>query len=154
MDLDDSSLLSSSNPIALVFYAAKSALRAKEELQRYNYLYTVAGLLAKRGWNMKDKRDLLLFIERIINLKDKTFKRQYWEYRQQLDKEGKIVYEHFLKDIEEEIVEQRGFEKGIEKGLEKGKEEMARNLLTHGISPDVIAQSAGLPVEQVRMLIK
>ena len=153
MNLDDEELLSSSNPIALAFYAAKSALRVKEELQRYNYLHTLAGLLAERGWSMKDKRDLLLFIERIINLKDKVLKKQYWEFRQQLDREGKIVYEHFLKDVEEEVVEQRGFEKGFENGFENGKEEMARNLLAKGISPDIIAESAGWSVERVRTLV-
>jgi flagellar motor switch protein FliG len=111
---------------------------------------------------MNDKRDLLNFIERIINLKDKALRRQYYEYRQQLDKEGKIVYEHFLKEIEEEVVEQRG--------IEKGKREMARNLLANGIPLDIIAQdvqvprsagragaaiaqSAGVPVEQIQNLI-
>ena len=145
MDLDDDYLLSSSNPLALAFYAAKSALRAKKEYEKYNYLYTLAGLLAKRGWSMNDKRDLLLYIERILNLKDITLIKQYWDYRQQLDKEGKIVYEYFLKDIEEEMAEQRG--------MERGKEEMARNLLAKGISPDIIAQSAGLPVEKIQNLM-
>ena len=39
------------------------------------------------------------------------------------------------------------------RGMAKGKEEMAKNLLTNGISPDIIAKSAGLTVEQVRKLI-
>ena len=43
--------------------------------------------------------------------------------------------------------------RGMEKGMEKGKEEMAKNLLTNGVSPDIIAKSAGLTVEQVRRLI-
>jgi len=43
-------------------------------------------------------------------------------------------------------------EKGIEKGKAEGKAEMARNLLAIGISPDIIAQSAGLSVEQVRSM--
>jgi predicted transposase/invertase (TIGR01784 family) len=44
-------------------------------------------------------------------------------------------------------------EKGIEKGIEKGKEEMARNLLLNGFSPDVITQSAGLPLEKIQSLV-
>ena len=57
-------------------------------------------------------------------------------------------------------IEQRGIAIGMEKGMEKGEEKgeekiarMVRNLIANGISPDIIAQSAGLPVEQVRMLI-
>ena len=145
MDLDDGDLLSSDNPVALVFYAAKSALKAKEELQKYNYLYTLAGLLAERGWSMLDKRDLLLFIERIINLKDKALKEQYWEYRQQLDKEGKVVYKHWIQEVEEEIVEQRG--------MEKKTERIVKNLLADGFSPEAIAKNTEWPIERVRGLI-
>ena len=144
-DLVDDDLLSSDNPIALAFYAAKSALGVKEELQKYTFLRTLAGLLGERGWSMIDKRDLLLFIERIINLKDKTLRKQYWEYRQQLNKEGKIVYEHFLKEVEEEMAEQRG--------KEEGKEEMVINLLAKGFSPEIIAESASWPVERVLTLM-
>ena len=144
-DLDDDVLLSSSNPIALVFYAAKAALKVKEELQKFNYLRTLTGLLAERGWDRNEKRDLLLFIIRIINLKDEALQQQYWAYRQQLDKEGKLMYEPFLKQVEERMAEQRG--------RAEGKEEMARELMANGVSPDIIARSAGLPVERVRALV-
>ena len=140
-ELDDSMLLASDNPVDLVLYAAKCALRAKKEIQKFKYLRTLTELLTERGWSRNEKRDLMLFIIRIINLKDETLQRQYWEYRQQLNKEGKFMYEPFLKQVEERMAEQRG------------KEEMARNLLTIGISPDIIAQSAGLPIEHVRMLM-
>ena len=157
MDLDDDYLLSSNNPIALAFYAAKSALRAKKEYERYNYLYTLAGLLANRGWNINDKRDLLLYIEQILNLKEETLIKQYWDYRQQLDKEGMIMYEHFLKKAEKEMAKQEGIEIGIEIGVGKGEEkkarEIAKNLLANGYPPDIIAQSAGLPIEQVHALM-
>ena len=141
MNLVDDELLSSDNPIALVFYAAKSALSVKEELQKYTYLRKLAELLGERGWSANDKRDLLLFIERIINLKDKTLRKQYREFRQQLDKEGKIVYKHWLQEVEEEIVEERA------------KEEIARNLLENGVSPEIIAKSTGKPVEEIQQLI-
>jgi len=153
MDLDDDYLLSSSNPLTIALYAAKSALRARKEYERYNYLHTLAGLLAKRGWSINDKRDLLHYIERILNLKDKTLKKQYWDFRQQLDKEGMIMYVPFLKGVEEEMVEQRGIEKGIEIGEEKKAREMAKNLLANGVSTDIIAQSANLPIEHIRTLM-
>jgi hypothetical protein len=34
----------------------------------------------------------------------------------------------------------------------EGKAEMVRELLANGISPEIIAKSAGLPVERVRAL--
>jgi predicted transposase YdaD len=49
-------------------------------------------------------------------------------------------------------IEQRGFEKGLEKGNEE-KEKMVKNLLTNGVSPETIAKSAVVPVEQIRKLI-
>jgi len=146
MDLVDDDLLSSDNPIALAFYAAKYALRAKEEIQKYNYTRKLAGLLAERGWSVNDKRDLILFIERIINLKDKALKKQYWEFRQQLDREGKIVYEHFFKEIEEEMAEQRG--------MTKVEEKVVKNLLNRGdFSPEDISKIAEVPVERVLALM-
>jgi predicted transposase/invertase (TIGR01784 family) len=45
-------------------------------------------------------------------------------------------------------------EEGIEEGIEKGKEEMAKNLLLNGVPPDIIAQSAGLPLEKIQTLGK
>jgi len=148
-ELSDRELQASDNPIDLAFYAAKCALKAKEEIQKYKFLRTLTELLAERGWNSDDKRDLVLFIARIINLEDEKYQELYWEFRQQLDKEGKLMYEPFLKKVEERMAEKRG----IEKGIEKGKEEMAKELIANGVSPDVIAKSAGLPVERVRALV-
>ncbi|MDR2179758.1 MAG: hypothetical protein LBP21_05590, partial [Synergistaceae bacterium] len=57
-----------------------------------------------------------------------------------------------IRDIHMRDAREAGIEQGIEKGIEKGKEEMARNLLSNGIPLDVIAQSAGLPVEKIQTL--
>ena len=154
-ELDDEELKASDNPIDLALYAAKCALKAKEELQKFNYLYALLNLLAERGtrqastgWNRDDKRDLLLFLERIIDLRDKELERQYTEYRTQLNKEGKVMY---IPLGERELAQQLKAE-GEAKGRAEGKAEMARSLLANGISPDIIAKSAGLPVEQIRAL--
>jgi hypothetical protein len=90
-DLDDGELQASDNPIDLALYASKCALRAKEEIHKYRYLRTLIELLAERGWSREDKRDLLLFLERVMDLTDKELEKQYSEYRNQLSKEGKIV---------------------------------------------------------------
>ena len=160
-ELDDEELLASDNPIDLAIYAAKCALKAKEELQKYKYLRTLLELLAERGWSEKDKEDLLLFLERIINLQDKELEKQYTEYRSQLTKEGKIVYiplgeRELAKEIEQRGIalgREQGREEGMAKGIEKGREEMARSLLANGVPPEIIAKSGYMPVEQVRTLI-
>ncbi|GHV47383.1 hypothetical protein FACS1894204_10710 [Synergistales bacterium] len=141
--------MSSDNPIDLALYAAKCASRSKEELQKYNYLYTLTDLLGERGWDMEDKRNLLNFLERIMNLKDEQLRIKYEEHIEQLDKEGKVMYVS--------VVEEKYVAKGMEKGMAKGREEttkkMARNLLANGVSLDVIAKSADLPLEKIQALM-
>jgi hypothetical protein len=160
-ELDDGELLGSENPIDLALYSAKCAARSKDDLQKFNYLRSISGLLAERGWDAFEKRDLLLFIERIIYIEDKGLAGKYREYRLQLSEEGKILYIPFYELDAAEEVKKRGIEEGrlegklegIETGIEKGKLEVARNLLADGFAPDVIAKSAGLPLDQVQKLI-
>jgi hypothetical protein len=144
-ELDGDELLSSDNPVDLVLYAAKVAVESKEEHQKYSYMRTLMGLLAERGWSDDDKRDLMLFIERIINLQDEGLIREYREYRQKLSKEGKIMYIPLL--------EREKAKELIQSGVEQGKEEMARNLLARGVSPGIIAQSAGLPLDKIQAMM-
>lgn len=148
-ELDDEELKSSDNPIDLALYAAKHASQVKEEHQKYNFLRTLTELLGERGWDRHEKRDLALFLARIVNLKDKALQEKYWEYRQELDKGGKLMYESFLKEVEERMAERRG----VARGVAEGKEEMARSLLANGVSPDIIARSAGLPLEKIHSLM-
>jgi hypothetical protein len=91
-DLRDEELLASDNPADLALYAAKCALKSKKELQKYNYLRKLLELLGERGWDRYEKRELLLFIERILYLKDEKLEAQYVEYRQRLNKEGKCLF--------------------------------------------------------------
>ncbi|MDR3076965.1 MAG: hypothetical protein LBU26_06655 [Synergistaceae bacterium] len=152
-DVRDEELQASGNPADLALYAAKCSLKAKRELQKYNYLRTLTGILAERGWGMDDKRDLLLFLERIMALKDKELRMQYREYQEQLDREGKIVYVSVAEEYYTAKGIEKGIEKGIAKGIEKGREQMAKKLLARGdYSPEVISEIADLPVERVRAL--
>jgi hypothetical protein len=107
-DLSDEELLSSENPIDLVLYAAKQAVLNKKDFPRYGYLRMIARLLAERGWDAEEKRGLLLFIERILYLKDENLSMQYREYIQQLSKEGKMVYIPFYERNDAEKVRQEG----------------------------------------------
>ena len=148
-DLDDEELQASENPIDLALYAGKCALKAKKEIQKYKFLCALTDVLVEHGWSREDKRDLLLFLERVIDLRDKELEKQYAEYRNQLSKEGKIVYIPLgERELAEEIKQ-----RGMTEGIAKGKEEVARNLLANGISADIIAKSTGLPIEQIRNLM-
>jgi hypothetical protein len=156
-DLDDDELMSSDSPTDLVLYAAKHAAQAREELQKYSYLRSSLELLGKRGWCREDKRDLLLFIERILYLHDERLKARYVEYRHQLSGEGKIVFIPMGEEKTAMEIKQRGIEEGMKeglrKGLEKGKLEVARNMLASGIAPDIIAACSGLSQEKIRELM-
>ena len=148
-ELDDKELLASDNPIDIVLYAAKFALKTKEELRKFNFLRKTVGLLNERGWSTGEKRDLLLFIERIVNMRDETLITRYREVLEQENREGKAMYVPLLLRDSAAEIEQRG----IEKGIEKGKLEVARNLLASGMPPEVIAKSANLPLNQIQGLM-
>jgi predicted transposase YdaD len=152
-DLSDEELLTSDNPIDLVLYAAKQAVLSREDLRRYNYLRTITGLLAERGWDMEEKRGLLLFIERILYLEDESLSARYREYLQRLKEEGKMVYIPFYERSDAEKVRREGRQEGRQEGKEEMAREMARNLLANGIPLDVIAKSAGLPLDKIQTLV-
>jgi predicted transposase/invertase (TIGR01784 family) len=153
MDLDDEELTASDNEADFVLYAAKCSRDSKGELQKYNYLRKIVGLLGERGWDKDDKRDLLLFIERILNVTDKKLVAEYVEYRRKLSEEGKIVHLYIGEREEAEKIRMSGINEGIEKGKLEGKLEVARNLLARGDSPETVSKIAGLPQEKIRELM-
>jgi len=157
IDIDDNELKESDNPIDIALYAAKCALKAKEEFQKFNYLRELLNLLSARGWSREDKRDLLLFLEWIMDLRDSELEKQYTEYRSQLNEEGKIMYiplgERELAKELEQRGEARGKAEGKAEGKADGKAEMVRNLIANGISPDIVAKSAGMSVEQIQSMM-
>ncbi|WP_458694886.1 nuclease/transposase family protein, partial [Wolbachia endosymbiont of Laodelphax striatellus] len=73
-----------------------------------------------------------------------------------------IAYEERILSVQKEkaILEQRlddathkGRQEGIQIGHEKGKIEVARNLLKAGVSVDIIVQTTGLTIDEVKDLI-
>jgi predicted transposase/invertase (TIGR01784 family) len=148
-ELDDDELLTSDNPIDLVLYAAKFALETKKEPQKFDFLRKTVGLLNERGWSMEDKRDLLLFVERIVNMKDETLITQYREVLEQENKEGKAMYiPLIMRDSADQIRDE-----GRKEGRDEGKKDMAKGLLARGVPPDIIAESAELPLDTVKALM-
>jgi hypothetical protein len=148
-ELDEEELASSDNPIDLVLLAAKFSQSAREELRKFNFLRNAVELLDEHGWHTEDKRDLLLFTERIVNMKDKELRSRYAEFIEQRNREGKSMYiPLMLRDSAAEI-EQRG----VEKGKIDGKIEDARNMLANGIAPELVGKITGLPAERIQELL-
>jgi predicted transposase YdaD len=172
-ELDDDALLSNDNPFGILLYAAKNTLRTKSEHRKYRYLRIAMDHLARRGWDRQNKHDLMLFIERVVNLQNEELREQYKEYRRQLDKEGKIVYIPLLEREKAKELIESGIEKGKREGKLEGKREgrregkregklegkregkleVARNLLADGFSLDVIAKNTELPIDKIRELM-
>jgi len=53
----------------------------------------------------------------------------------------------------ERVAMEKGLAEGRAEGKSEGKVEVARNLLARGVSPEIIAESAGLSLEQLRELM-
>jgi hypothetical protein len=152
-ELDDEELASSDNPIDLVLLAAKFSQNAREELRKFNVLRKAVELLDERGWSAEDKRDLFLFTEVIVNMKDKELRSRYAEFIEQRNREGKSMYiPLMLRDSAAEI-KRSGFEEGKIDGKLEGKLEDARNMLAKGISRDIITEITGLPAERIQGLL-
>jgi predicted transposase/invertase (TIGR01784 family) len=152
-ELDDAELAASDNPIDIVLLAAKFAQRSRKEQQKSKFLRKAVELLDERGWSLDDKHDLLLFTERIVNLRDEELIMRYREDMEHRNREGKSMYiPLMLRDRADEI-KRNGFEEGIEKGVEKAKLEDARNMLAKGIAPELVVEITGLPEERIQGLL-
>jgi hypothetical protein len=144
-ELDDNELVSSDNPIDILLYAAKFALNAKDEHQKLSFLRKSVELLDERGWSLLDKRDLFLFTERVVKMKDRYLIGQFKEFMERRNKEGNAMYvPMLLRDSADEI-------KRL--GKEEGKLEVVRKMLARGDSPEAVSEVAGLPQEKILELM-
>ena len=57
-----------------------------------------------------------------------------------------------IEEVQKEIFMRYAREEAHEEAKEEGKVEMARNLLKDGVAPEIIARSAGLPLEKIQAL--
>ncbi|MDR3280902.1 MAG: hypothetical protein LBT23_10350 [Synergistaceae bacterium] len=147
-DTPDEILLSGENRIGLVLYAAKCAYRSgKDEAEKFRYLRHISDLWNERGWSAEEKRDILEAIEYLIHLTDEDYKRQIVEHVENLKMSGED--REMYKSIFEEVYTERG----RQDGERKKAVEIAKNLLSHGISPDIIAESSGLSKTEIQALM-
>ncbi len=66
----------------------------------------------------------------------------------QLNKKERKNYENSLDYAEEK----KGFEMGLKMGLEKSKKEIAKNLLSEGLSIEMMAKTTNLSQEQIQKI--
>lgn len=116
--LDDEELLASDEPVDLALYAAKVAFRyKKKEQQRFKYLMELTRLLADKGWDLEERRVILLMIVRVLNLETPELCQRYVESLEEMGGNN-VAYVTFV----EEYFSNKGMAKGIEQGIEQGIE--------------------------------
>ena len=143
---DDEELLGSDNPLDLALYAAKKALLCRnEEGQKFQYLLTLTRLLAKKGWSEKDRRDILLFIARVINLKDHNLRRQYVADIKRMGEDKDMAYVSFI----EEYFRGEGKIEGISEGRRAEKLATAARLRALGMADKDILKATELSPEEL-----
>jgi hypothetical protein len=146
--LEDTVLLAEDNRIGLILYAAKCVWESgDDEGKKFQYLRTISDLWAKRGWDKDDKRIILLAVNYLLNLKDKSYAQQYVAHM------GSLKMNEEDREMYVSVFERVYKEEGREEGREEGKVEMARNLLLDGFPLDAIAKSSGLPPERIQSLV-
>jgi hypothetical protein len=132
-------------PFGRVMYAGRLSLGSEEDVAlRERYAWEILDTANAGEYDERQRKFILEFANRIFWLDDPAMNREVREAY----KVKTISLDEYVKEIYREeaimIAEARG-------GTEMAKK-MAKNLLTKGVSPEIIAQSAGLPLEQIQSL--
>ena len=152
--LDDEKLQASDNPFDLALCAARRAKRSRnDENMKFRYLRELRRLLGQKGWTDRDCRDLLLFIEWIINLKDPELREDYTSFKDETE-ETRMRFKALSTDYILEqgrkdgiaIGEERGRKDGIAIGEVRARHSILERLIAGGISPQQAAAFTGLSV--------
>jgi hypothetical protein len=154
-------LLASDNPFDLALYAAQKAVRGRRsERRRHAYMKELLRLLHERGWGHDEKYLLFQFIDTLLHVESPDLILDIQEYEKNLVKGEETVlttsferfgYEKGIKEGKKEGKEE-GIKEGIKEGAERARVEIAKNLLSFGVSPEMISRSSGLTLEEVRVL--
>ena len=67
-----------------------------------------------------------------------------------------MTMETAIDEAREEGLEQgleRGLEQGLEKGLEQGRKQLVCEMVSRGMSPDLISEMTGLSIEEIETLL-
>ena len=156
--LDDEKLQASDNPFDLALCAARRAKRSRnDENMKFRYLRELRRLLGQKGWTDRDCRDLLLFIEWVINLKDPGLREDYTSFKDETEETRMrfkaLSTDYLLEQGREQgrkdgiaIGEERGRKDGIAIGEDRARHSIMERLIAGGISPQQAAAFTGLSV--------
>ena len=150
--------MDSDNPFDLALCAARRAVLSRgKERQKYRYLRELTHLLFRKGWPLGDRRDLLLFLARIIALNDETLRYEFTTMLREMEGEREMpvmtFIEKYYRDLYLDEGMKEGLERGREEGLEKGRHEAmleaARRMRGRGMSILDIQELTNLPLEDL-----
>ena len=148
---DDGTLLESDNPFDLIIYAAKKEALFKgkdKESQKFKYLRELTRLLAGKGWDEKDRRDLLILIARMINLEDKGLQQQYVADVKAMKGENSMAAMTFI----EKFFRDEGRNEGFSLGRREANFETARRMRDAGMPDTDIHRFTNLSLEELKAL--
>ena len=164
---DDETLLASDNPFDLIIYVAKKEPLFKgrdKEKQKFKYLRELTRLLAFRGWDDKDRRDLLILISRMINLKDKGLQQEYTNEIKSMKGENGMAAMTFIEEYFHNEGRDEGIRLGRDEGIRFGRDEgirlgrdeanfqTARRMRDAGMPDADIHRFTNLSLEELRSL--
>ena len=136
---DNKEMLQSNNPFDLIFYAVKNTSKTSQQ-KKYALLLKLARMLAKKGWNEDDRRDLFSFIVRVVNLTDTELQQKFIEEIKE-DKMAELTFveEHFKEEGREE-----GRKEGRAEGEQRAQRSIYERLVSSGkMSPQEAAVVTG-----------
>lgn len=103
-------------------------------------------------------RNLSRLMERPVALQERVFERLFKAAEiANFDRKELIEYEDSLKNYRDwysvvSTAEQKGIQKGIQEGEKKKQYEIARNLKSFGIAPDIIAKTTEMTLKEIAEL--
>ena len=138
--------------------AAKVALKCKDEQeQKKRYILELFRLLNARGWTRRDRMNLMIFILRVINLRDPVLWKEVQQDMKTIKGEDAMtvisLFDEELEQCRKQGLEQglrqgreEGREEGLEQGLERGRNQeqktMVIEMFREGLSNEIIARVA------------
>lgn len=148
-DADVEALKTNELVFAIVVLAAKRMIDAGgDPRKREEYARELIALMRKRDYGREKKRNVLAFVGKALRLRDDDINRETKEEWNMIT----IPLEEAVEKIKLNNAFEDGLEKGLEEGLEKGKKETAKKMLVRGMEPEVVADLAGLPLDEVLSL--
>ena len=133
-DQDDEELLNSDNPFDSFIYAAKNYgdyMSDENQKIKLEHLLKIAKNLYARGLSEQDRRKIIIFVSRLMDLGDTGLKKQFFEELKKLEgkddmNEMSWIEEHFYDQALSKgitIGEERGEARGRSEGIEVGRSE-------------------------------